>query len=277
MTPEQVPHEVNYTRQPAPLRARFYNLKMFVAKIICLPLIGWLISLIYKNRIPNQGCIVCTDSDDVLPSVKASLYWGIYEKSERRFVHRYLRSDLDVVELGSSLGVVSSHIRCKLNADRRLVCVEANHNLIQWIKKNTEINSPGSLVKVVHGAIHYSLKPLEYVTFSIDTDNTASRVAEGNSAAMVKVPVFTLSQLLVRCNISHYALVCDIEGAEAGMIECDAQALSCCQQLIIELHLANWNGHQYTVNELRQRLEDIHGFQLRDQYGPVCVFERPNH
>jgi hypothetical protein len=36
-------------------------------------------------------------------------------------VDRWLSPDLDVIELGSSIGVVSSHIRRRLNPERRLI------------------------------------------------------------------------------------------------------------------------------------------------------------
>ena len=263
------------TSRLAPLRSRLYGFKILVAKLICHPLIGRLISRVFQDRIPSRVCVILTASDEVLPSIKASIYWGIYESGELRFIQRYLLCNLDVVELGSSLGVVSSHICHKLNPGRRLVCVEANPRMLPLIDKNTHVNSAGARVEVVHAAIHYSTRRPEHVSFSLGGDNTNSRITGADTPqTTIQVPVLALSEILQKHQIGNYTLVCDIEGAESGLINCDARALEHCQQIIIELHASEWGGQQFTIYELQEQFEKVPGFRLRDQHGPVYVFER---
>lgn len=262
---------------PIRLRAPFYSVKRFIARAICNPVIGRLISNLFQDLIPSHGSVIHTRNQAILPNVKAALFWGLYESAEVRFVRDYLRKDLDVVELGSSLGVVTSQILLKLEPDRRVVCVEANPHLLETLRKNIAENGRGRETSVVHGAIADVPKSGKSVNLSLGENNTVSRVSDGaGSNDTVLVPGFTLSSILQKEGIEgDFALVSDIEGGEAGFIESDCDALGSCRQLIIELHETHWHGEVVTVDRLRFVLEQVHGFRLRTNRGPVCVFEKP--
>ena len=107
------------------------------------------------DRITSAGCDVDTSHAAISPSIKASLFWGLYESAEIRLVQRYLRPDLDVVELGSSLGVVACHIRRILSPDRRLVCVEADSSLLPILTSTLQRNACAGNLTIVAGAIDY--------------------------------------------------------------------------------------------------------------------------
>jgi FkbM family methyltransferase len=265
--------QVTPTTDPT-LRARFYPLKRFAARIMCHRWVGQAISLRYRDRIPCHGSVIDTSLGEIRPEVKASLWWGIYESAEARFVNQFLRSDLDVVELGSSLGVVSSLIARKLQPARRLICVEANHHLLATIQNNVSRNSKVS-VQVVHGAVSYPDEKSGKVTFVLGKDNTESHLAGAEFAdAFLLVPAFTLERILNEHQVVEYALVSDIEGAEVGIIESGRGTLANCKQLIIELHDIIWQGHRFRVADMKQRLIEVHGFQLQAQHGPVYVFSK---
>jgi FkbM family methyltransferase len=258
------------------LRARFFGIKRLIAGIMCHPLVGRLISIVFRNRIPSRGCVINTDCEAVTPSLKAALFWGLYESSEVRFVKEYLRNDLDVIELGSSLGVVSCQILRKLKPGLRLVCVEANPHLLKTLRQNLEQQSSGHDVTVVHGAVANPSSDNSSVHFALAVDSTASHVASDDGPLeAVSVPALTLSEILRANHIDRsFSLVSDIEGAETSFIESDDVALRRCEQILIELHETSLDGKAISVDRLRQRLEEAHGFILRHSYGPVCLFER---
>ena len=265
------------SRQEAapPLRARFYTLKKVVARIICSPIVGRLVSAAFRDQVPSRGVRIDTSSPSVLPSIKASLFWGIYESAEMRFVKSYLRRDLDVVELGSSLGVVSAQIARLIAPSRTLICVEANPDLISVIEKNVRQNCALARNRIVHGALSYDRgEKQSHVAFALNADNTTSCLAGGEAGGeVVQVPALTLEELLKDHGIGEFALVSDVEGAEIGFIENDG-GLSLCRQLIIELHETTWRGRHFTVEKMRKTLEQRHGFRTRAQHGPVFVFEK---
>jgi FkbM family methyltransferase len=251
---------------------RMLLIKKVLASILCYPLVGLLVGLILRNKIPHKGSRIEVPLNGD-PRVSAMLFWGIYESSEIRFVRRYLGDDLDVIELGSSLGVVSCEITKKLAGKKKLVCVEANEQIFQILRKNVLYNAPVQEVSFIHGAIDYSGK--EVIDFVIGDSNLSSHTDSGAMTTLKKinVPAVTLSALLESEGIDEYALVCDIEGAEAALFAQDRQAFVHCKRMIIELHDTFYNNYAYEVQDLIELIQKETEMLLRDRYGSVCVFE----
>jgi len=261
---------------PIRLQARFFGLKSLVTRTICHPLVGRALSATFRDRIPSRGGAMDTKSSAITPALKAALFWRIYESAEIRFVRKYLRGNVDVIELGSGLGVVSCQILGKLEPESRLVCVEANPNLLKVLNKNLTQHSNGRQFKVVHGAIANPAGDESFVPLMLADDLTASCIGSDNGHnGSIQVPALRLSNILRSHHLNRgFALVSDIEGAEVCFIEADEGVLCHCEQLIIELHETAWRGASVSVDRLRNVLEQRHGFKLRDHYGPVCLFEK---
>jgi len=243
-------------------------LKNVIAGLLTSVPVGKTLAALTGNRFRSRGLWVDTSHPGITPPIKAALFWNAYESAEVRFVHRYLRTDFPVVELGASLGVMACQIRQRIPREQKLVCVEASPALKPVIERNLALNGMEANTAVVSAAIDYS--GAATVTFSAGPDTLGGRKADSGIA----VPAMTLSALLAQHHIADYALVCDIEGAEAGFIFHDAAALQRCRQLIIELHDPEVDGRRWTANELRDRLLHDHGFRLVDQRSVVCVLEK---
>lgn len=251
------------------VRIRLVPVKKPLVRLMCHRAIGMAISRVFRDRIPFRGCNIETGEAHVDPAVKARLFWGTYEKAEVLFVKRYLREDLDVIELGSSLGVVSAHIAKQLCPGRRLICVEANPNLKTIIQRNVRLNTPATECHVVQAAIDYSEDGT--ARFNLAQKNTDSRLGSGTSP--IDVDSISLRSLLTQYGVGEYVLVSDIEGAELGFITHDGKALEHCRQLIIELHDVQFGHELVKVDFMVQQLE-LHGFQQRKQRGKVYLFEK---
>lgn len=247
------------------------RLKIFVAQTITAPWIGHAARAAFGDRIPFKGVRVASLSPFVSPKVSAMLFWGIYEGAERRFVQRYLDPDLPVVELGSSIGGVSSHIARALAAGQRLICVEANPHLLPVLQKNLNQNASHLTSEAVHAAV--SADPGS-VSFSISASSLSSSIAARDDALeMITAPARKLSDLIVEFGLGSFQLVMDIEGAEAGIAYDDAAALENCARIVAELHATEHDGRRVTVKDLIEAFSEL-GFILRDQYGPVVVMDR---
>lgn len=254
-----------------------FRAKRFVELALSHPGLGNLLGRVLGERIRMRGCTIDT-SGAVPGAAKAALFFGLYEKSEIRFVERYLRPDLDTVELGASLGVVSSHIARRLDPGHRLVSVEANPTYLQRARENVARNAPGVRAELVHGAVDYSAPGRSHVAFEVAQGNLASHLATGAGGRVVEVPRVTLADLLSRNEIGEYNLVCDVEGAEAGVLARDGAALGRCRRIIIELHQTRFDGREIGVEELRAAIERL-GFTQRARSGlggtgRVFAFER---
>jgi len=85
-----------------------HKLKLLIAKILCSSLMGVCINTIFRGVLPLKGCRFYVKNLD--SKIKASIFWGIYESAEIRFIKKYIDDQYDIVDLGSSIGVSSVFI-----------------------------------------------------------------------------------------------------------------------------------------------------------------------
>lgn len=253
-------------------------LKRQVALMICSPLLGKIIGFIFKNKIPHGTLFFYTDSPLIAPQTKASIFWGIYEPAELRFINKYLRADLDCIELGSSLGVSSSYIRNRIDKTKKLICIEANPGLADLIKMNISTNCPEKSFHIETRAINYNSSNS---VLQLQTVNTTSKITDDkydfkNSEIFVEVSSTTLDSILNSYQINEYSLVCDIERSEIDIIKFDSNSLKKCKQIIIELHSTKLNDQPLTIEQMKDMIVKDHNFVLDAQYGRVFVFSKQN-
>ncbi len=252
--------------------------KEWVANLICHPLIGKAVGVMLRNQIPSGRFSIQTSAPTVSPRSKAEIFWGVYESAEIRMIHQHLRNDLDLLEVGASLGVVSSHAIGCLAADARIVCVEANPDLLPVLSANLEANHPDRKVVVLNRAIDYLNAP-GTTQFQLSENTAGSKLgrldtADSSSARRVEVPASTISALVQETELRDFAMISDIEGAEAGFILSKAKELDGCRQILIELHDTEHQGREVRWGELLEELQRQHGFRVMDGHGPVHTLER---
>lgn len=221
--------------------------KILLAKSICHPVVGKVLGVLFHDRIPSRGFVFSTRSPVIKPAAKASLFWRTYESAEIRSVRRYLRRDLDVVELGAGIGIISCHLRSLADREKKIISVEANPQLLNEIKNNLILNDLWENVVVVHGAIDYSgLSDVEFSFADVHTGGKLKHSSDGTSST-ANVPALTLEQILKENELSEFVLVTDIEGEEANLIEHDPMSLKKCKQIIAEFHDIRIDGKIVTV------------------------------
>jgi hypothetical protein len=135
-------------------------LKRALIHLVANTSVGNVLAWIYSNRIPHRGTILDTTSPRIAPATKASLYFGIYERSEIEQTAVYLAPGYDVIELGSSIGANTTQILKRLHGHRKMVAVEADPSLCAILARNIELNFGGTLYcHVVNAAISYTAGP----------------------------------------------------------------------------------------------------------------------
>jgi len=249
-----------------------------IANLICHPAVGKALGLGLGDRIPSGPFSIVTSSAAVSPRSKAQIFWGIYESAEIRLIRRHLRGDLDLLEVGSSLGVVSVHAIDRLARDARVVCVEANPDLLPVLRANIESNHPSREVTILNRAIDYVNAP-RTTAFELSENTTGSRLGrfgrpDAGGGRRVEVPASTLRTLVRETGLRDFALISDIEGAEAGFIYADPEELAGCRQILIELHDTEHEGVKIRREDLLQELQSRHGFRVVDGHGSVFTLER---
>jgi FkbM family methyltransferase len=245
---------------------RLLLVKRVVSYFICHPLVNWIIGIIFQDLIPHQGNRILVPPGDKL---KSSLFFGLYESAEIRMINKYLPVNMDLVELGSSIGGVSCVLAKKLSPQNKLICVEANPNLLSLLTKNLTVNAPEKKIKVINGAITYD--NLDEVSFLVSHCSLSSSLGEGDNA--VVVPAVRLKDIIQSENLTDYILICDIEGAEVEIILNDTESLLACKLAIFELHTIAYQNKHFDVDNLINLIESRTLLRLISRYGCVCTFE----
>lgn len=199
------------------------------------------------------------------PSTIGAIVFGIYEYPERVLVERWLPPDLDCVELGCSIGIISRVILKKIHSDRKLTSVEACKDLLDLSKKNVSAAGFSDRFIPLHGAVHYQG---DFVVFSNHEDHVRGTVRRGALRSGTLTPCVTLSNALQRATSGPYSLVMDIEGSEFDLLANDLDSLGMCQTIIAELH-----GSEASINALKATLA-ANDFELAEAKHSVFVFVR---
>ena len=179
-----------------------------------------------KRPTSTGGLRVDLSHPHVPPRTRAAVQLRRYERDEIRLIRRWLPSHTDVVELGAGLGVTGAHILDRIGPTRRLLAVELDPASADVL--NTTLADPRA--EVINAAIDYSGNQ---VAAEIGSSVLHSRVGVGSGP---RVASLTLAGLLDTRRVGDYALVCDIEGAEADIAVHDGTALDRCHLIIVETH-----------------------------------------
>jgi FkbM family methyltransferase len=254
------------------------RVKVRIGQLLSKPVLGTLVSSASGNRIRNRGVVIDTSPPAFTSIVKAQLAFGIYESAEIRFIRKYLRGRSRVLELGASLGVTAAHILDVAAPGAEVVCVEANPYLMAALRTTTAIAAQrvGATARTIHGAVPPNPNVGSgAVVLTLGGSHLDSRVGlagVGDPGRQLRIPAVDLAEV-VR-NWTDYALVCDIEGAEAALILSAQPVLTGASRLVIELHDTAYGGAAVTVADLRKALLSM-GFLLVAEKGRVLVLDGP--
>ena len=240
------------------------QIKLFVAKILVNDFTGKLISILFSNKIPFHNLIIEVSNPVIRKRIAASLYFKTYESAEVRFISKYLKAyEGTIVELGSSIGVVSSTL-AKANPKASLFSFEADNRFIPIIENNFKINniSNANCFNEIIGASGYEFVPGE--------DNTMGKISKTDSTSN---KMSSLSQLIEKYNFSEFVLVSDIEGAEYFVLNEEKTVFDTIPLLIIELHPIEIENQLISVEDLKNRIQ-ILGYEILEQYGSNIVAKR---
>jgi FkbM family methyltransferase len=188
---------------------------------------------------------------------KGALWKGIYEVPERRLFHRHFPTDMPLIELGASIGVLACAANRKLARPDQHVVVEAHPYLIPSLERNRALN--GCRFKIVNAAIGYGA---EQVTFYLAEKFIAGSL-ETRTGRPVTIPACRLQSVAEAGRFDRFNLVCDIEGTETELVAREADFLRAhVGWFLVEVHRAIVGAARAT--SLDDRLRE-HGFELVDR------------
>jgi len=238
--------------------------KVFIAKILVNNFTGNIISYLFSNKIPFYDIKIDVSNPILKKRTAAALFFKTYESSEIRYIKKHIHNyDKNIIELGSSIGVVSS-ILAKSNPNANIYTFEADERFIPIIKNNYKLNN-------IKNAISYQgiIGEAGY-EFHIGEDNTMGKILKSNNSTQ---KLISLSSILKQENIVDYVLISDIEGAEYFILNEDKNVLNNCSLIIMEIHNIEIEDRVIEVEDLVNMIIE-HGFSIIERYGSNVVAKK---
>lgn len=223
-----------------------------------------LIAAIFRSAI-YDGKGLLSLPENAPPDVASAIFFRVYERPERLMVRRWLPQQVDCIELGASLGVVSREILQTIESNQTYVGVEASPELAPFARKNIEALKKQTHAIVVNKAISYSSTGLRFETGG---DHLGGRVVSSGDSSDNLIATTTLQDVLSSNKIQSFSLVMDIEGMEYELLDKESESLAGCVCIIAELH-----GSDQKKAWFQQELKSV-GFSLVDSKHNVVVFVR---
>jgi FkbM family methyltransferase len=212
----------------------------------------------------------------LVPSViiRQQLDAGSYEAKEARFIQEYLRPGSEVLELGASLGIVSSVIFGRRPS--RLVSYEAVPCLADIARQMVAHNHPDAPWELVQCAI--AAEGVSEVSFAWSPEYTqggsVARDSGEGEGVTLRVPAASLSGVIERHGLKSSAgLVMDIEGMEWELARRQAAGLRHFAGIIVECHDITDGGRHVPHAQVLEEITRA-GFDIVDRRGKVAVLMR---
>jgi FkbM family methyltransferase len=194
-----------------------------------------------------------------------------YEAKEARYIQAYLPAGVEVLELGASLGIVSSIILGRQPS--RLISYEAVGPLTEVARQVVARNHPSATWELVHCAI--AAEGIDEVSFDWSPEYTqGGAVADESAKSLIRVPAVSLAGAIARHRLPVTAwLVMDIEGMEWELAQHQAEALRHFDGIIVECHQVRSGGRIVPHTEVLAEILKA-GFKVVARRGQVSVLRR---
>jgi FkbM family methyltransferase len=256
------------------LTAGWRGVKSFAAKGLTSPIGSAVIAPLTRRRVRHKGLIFDTTHPAMTRRLRAQLFWGIYESAETDMIRRHLRGAECVLELGAGVGITASHVLAGMARGGRLICVEPYQSV--WPGLAARVSERAAEAGVSFELIHKAISDRdESAQLDLGAHPETTGLATGAGRAREQVDTIPLSTLVSDLTLRSFALVSDIEGAEASFIVGpDEAGLDRCERMVIELHTTELNESHVEVADLLGALQERHGFGVIDCRGPVAALAR---
>lgn len=177
---------------------------------------------------------------------------------------------VDVVELGTSVGVVGSRLVRRLAPGRRYVGLEMQAWAAAVGERTIRRHAPkGVSVDVFWGAVCSAHDMVGVYA--------PGPIATAGAMRGTAVPSVTLGELLERAGVTgDYVLMMDIEGSESDVFANDTAALGGCQAVVVELHdciPTDTNPWGCAATQALSMIAAL-GFRARARVGAAYYLER---
>jgi len=214
-----------------------------------------------------NGVVVPPDPAIITPVIRRAILEGRFETEEASQIPHIVRPGDRVLEIGAGIGFISTLLSREARVSR-VLAVEANPYLLDYMGR---LHARNRVRKVRRVNAVLTNDPVESATFYLRPEFWMGSLAPEPNAYVgtVQVPTLNLDRVLLDEAIN--LVVCDVEGAEAGLF--DGADLSGVDRVFLEMH-----DHVTGLSGVRRLFATMHGhgfaYDPRHSLGSVVLFQR---
>ncbi len=211
--------------------------------------------IVLKTR---SGIKMICDPEDERSIPIEILNFGDYESSEIRMMHRFLKVDSILLDIGANIGW------CSLNLSRavpkgRILAFEPIPKTYDYLKRNIEINGVKNIEKYNFG---FSEKKGNYILYynpKLSVATSLQRLYDDKEVVPIKCKLKKLDDFAKEKGLSKIDFIkCDIEGAEILAIKGGLETIEKTHPVIFLEMLRKWSAKfGYHPNDIIKILSDI--------------------
>lgn len=221
------------------------------------------IFLIIKNKsdfkIKFKGNLIVVFYDNYVKYINKPVWIRLldntYEEQEIKSIKKYLKRDMNVLELGGSLGVTSVIINSILKNKKNHIVCEANPNLLENLEFNRKLNN--SKFDIINKPVSNEEK---VVSFNYNQISLGGSIFDKSSKYMddrhgqyncIKTKTISPLQIEKKNKIVFDCLICDIEGEEYNLLLNLLDYFNSFKLMIVEFHYDD-NSSQENFKKIKQ-------------------------
>ena len=230
------------------------------------------IGIFPKSIVIEGGIKVLLRNTPLSKKMRRNLMCGGYERAERKLISLLIQPDDRVLELGGSLGIVTSLIAHSVLPSGVVFSAEPNLSLRPSFNKQLSFNGCNvDLVSALVCPIWSECVPDHFLKmgFNSSVNSLSSRASfqGGNDVKWI-----TLKTMAIECGLNNpTALVIDIEGAEDVWCDFPPNFPDSIKKIIIEIH-PNIIGEIKAAKTMQALFNE--GFRIHSLCASVYAFTR---
>jgi FkbM family methyltransferase len=193
---------------------------------------------LWPKEIELDGIKIPVRNSPLIPQMRRHLMKGRYEAAERELATVFIRPGDQVLEIGASIGIVTSFLARSSGRTGRVVSVEPNLKLREAFERQLSLN--GLRVELIHALCCPLWKqpvpePVASQRYRAARSSLSGRTTKSGEVG-IEVPWTTADEVCRKTSLEPTALVADIEGTEAVWAEYPPHFPDSLRTIIVELH-----------------------------------------
>jgi len=199
---------------------------------------------------------------------------GQYEAEERKLLVPILKQGMQVLEMGSSIGIVTAIIADKIGSTGKMVAIEAADSLVsnsaEWLSRYPHLHLVNGFAFPVA-----EVPALDIAGFDEVRGNLGGVVVFGQGTVPAKYNnrVWDINRVCRDYNLQPELLVVDIEGSEVVLATQPMQCPASVRFILMEFHPGLYPNGKNDENAIRSSILSA-GFREINRSNGVSLFER---